>query len=52
MAKVSPYHSTNVDDPDVYHDYDNCPPGSQIPSKFWASGKGGYVRCGQCIRMD
>ena len=27
MAKVSPYHSSDPTDPDVYHDHDDCPSG-------------------------
>ena len=52
MAKVSPYHSTNPSDPDVYHDYDKCPAGSQIPAKNKASGTGGNRRCKLCGGMD
>lgn len=52
MGKVYPYHSTNLDDPHVYHDHDDCPPGSQIPSWNRASGTGGYRRCQKCEEMD
>jgi hypothetical protein len=52
MAKVSPYHSTDPTDPDVYHDYDSCPNGQQIPQKNWASGKNGYPRCKNCAKLD
>jgi hypothetical protein len=51
MAKVNPYHSTNPSDPDVYHDHSDCPPGSQIPARNRASGKGGYNRCRKCVEM-
>jgi len=30
--KVAAYHSSNPSDPDVYHEYDDCPAGQQIPS--------------------
>lgn len=52
MAKVSPYHSTNSNDPDVYHDHDDCPTGQQIPTKNWKSGTGGNRRCEQCEDLD
>ena len=52
MAKVSPYQSTTPSDPDVYHDYDDCPSGSLIPASNWASGTGGYRRCHRCEDMD
>lgn len=32
MAKISPCHSSNPSDPDVYHDHDDCPTGQQIPA--------------------
>ena len=50
--KVSSYHSSNDSDPDVYHDYDNCPTGQQIPSYNKLSGTGGYLRCKQCVAKD
>lgn len=51
MSKVSPYHSTNPRDPDVYHDHDNCPNGQQIPARNRAPGTGGYPRCQNCQRL-
>ena len=51
MSKVSPYHSTNPSDPDVYHDHDDCPPGSQIPPHKRAAGTGGHRRCHTCESM-
>ena len=35
-------------DPDVYHDYDDCPTGQQISSWNKRPGTGGYPRCKQC----
>lgn len=52
MPKVPPYHSSNPSDPDVYHDYDDCPAGKQIPSWNRLEGKGGYRRCERCKDMD
>lgn len=34
MSKVSPYHSSNPTDPDVYHVRDNCPSGSRSPRRI------------------
>lgn len=48
MSKVSPYHSSNPSDPDVYHDHSDCPTGQQIPDRNRVSGTGGYRRCTQC----
>lgn len=50
--KVADYHSTEPSDPDVYHDYSDCPNGQQILPKNRASGRGGNPRCGNCKRMD
>lgn len=52
MGKVSAYHSSNPSDPDVYHDYDDCPTGRQIPAANRVAGDGGFRRCKQCIEMD
>lgn len=52
MAKVSPYHSTNPTDPDVYHDHNDCPAGKQIPAKNRRSGKGGHRKCKRCKDLD
>jgi hypothetical protein len=55
MAKVAPYHTTRLEDPperNVYHDYDNCPAGSQIKPEHKASGTDGRPRCLDCKAMD
>lgn len=49
--RVSPYHSTNPSDPDVYHVHDICPTGQQIPSRNRAPGTNGHRLCEQCARM-
>jgi len=51
MSKVAPYHSSNPADPDVYHDHDDCPPGSLIPPANRVNGTGGYRRCEKCVGM-
>jgi len=51
MARVPAYHSSNLSDPDVYHDHDDCPTGKQIPSRNRVSGTGGYRKCKDCNRL-
>ncbi len=51
MAKVSPYHSSNPSDPDVYHDHDDCWSGKQIPPRNRLSGTGGYRKCEICVDL-
>lgn len=52
MAKTSPFHSSNPNDPDVYHDRDDCPAGKQIPTKNKVAGTGGNRRCKKCADLD
>jgi hypothetical protein len=52
MAKVSPYHSSDPTQPDVYHNHDNCPSGQQIPARNRLSGKGGHAQCKHCKKLD
>jgi hypothetical protein len=52
MTTVSPYHSSNPADPDVYHNHDNCPSGQQIPARNRLSGKGGHAQCKHCKKLD
>jgi hypothetical protein len=52
VSKVEPYHSSNPSDPDVYHDYDDCPTGQQIPGSNRLTGNGGFRRCKQCTEKD
>ena len=51
MAKVSPFHSSNESDPDVYHECSNCGPGKQIPARNKRSGTGGHRRCKVCTDL-
>jgi hypothetical protein len=51
--KTNPYYSIDPTDPDVWHDYSNCPNGQQIPAANRRLGKpAGYRRCHSCERMD
>lgn len=49
---TSPYHSTDPTDPQVYHDYIDCPNGQQIDPGHKKDGTGGLPRCGSCERLD
>lgn len=49
---ASPYHSINPTDPDVYHDYEDCPNGQQIPPQNRRDGTNGWPRCRSCENMD
>lgn len=51
-VSCSPYHSINPSDPDVYHDYSDCPNGQQIPAHNRRAGTNGWPRCGSCRNMD
>lgn len=52
MPKVGNYYSIASTDPDVYHNYSDCPSGQNILPQNKRSGTGGFPRCGQCRRMD
>jgi hypothetical protein len=51
MAKVSPYHSIDPTDPDVYHDHDNCRSGQQILQRNKRAGRNGWPRCKHCVDL-
>lgn len=48
--RVPAYHSTNPSDPDVYHVYDDCVSGKQIPLRNRQSGTNNYRLCDHCAR--
>lgn len=50
--RVSNYYSINPTDPDVYHWFNNCPTGKQIPEHNKRSGTNGYRKCKDCIELD
>lgn len=53
MAVPSPpYHSIDPTDPQVYHDYSDCPNGQQIKPENKRPGTGGLPRCGSCENLD
>jgi hypothetical protein len=47
-----PYHSKDQRDPQVFHDYSDCPNGQQIAPGNWAIGTGELDLCGSCARLD
>jgi hypothetical protein len=55
MSKVSPYHTTSLEEPpehrEVYHDHDNCHDGKAIKPWNRTSGTGGRPRCKVCISL-
>jgi hypothetical protein len=52
MGRGEPYHSINPTDPDVYHDYDDCPAGKRIPPANRRPGMNGWPRCLHCVDKD
>jgi hypothetical protein len=52
MGPDPPYHSINPTDPDVYHDYNDCPAGKQIPPANRRNGTNNWRRCERCIDKD
>lgn len=52
VTKVYPYHTTEPETPERYHDHDNCPTGQQILPQNRAPGDGGRARCYQCRDLD
>jgi len=53
MAIRSPrYYSADPTDPQVYHDYSDCPNGQQIKPQNKRWGDSGLPRCGGCARLD
>ncbi|NYI40880.1 hypothetical protein BKA03_000999 [Demequina lutea] len=46
--RTYPYHSRNPDDPDVYHNHNDCPEGEKIPAGQRANGTNDYSQCEQC----
>lgn len=45
---VPPYHSVNPSDPDVYHVYNDCVSGKQIPQRNRRAGTNNYRKCTHC----
>lgn len=50
--KCPSYHSSDLRDPRVYHDYRDCPNGQQVRPENRVAGTGGLPRCGGCKRLD
>lgn len=46
--KVSPYHSITPEEPEVYHDDNNCPYGKNIKPENKRSGTDGRPKCQWC----
>lgn len=50
--KVKAYHSAHPSDPQVYHDDDECPAGSEIPWWNKQMGSDQRPRCEHCVSID
>ena len=46
--RVSPYHSSNLSDPDVHHNQNDCVSGKQIPAHNRRQGTNGWPLCKHC----
>lgn len=49
--RVPSYYSTNPSDPDVFHTFDDCRSGKQIPLANRKQGTNGWRLCGHCRDM-
>ena len=49
--KISPVHSSNPTDPDVYHDQSTCHYYLRIPTTNEVKGTGGYRKCSRCVEL-
>ena len=50
--KVSPWHSSRVSDPNVYHDNTLCTEGNNIEDKYREAGTDNRPRCKHCSKLD
>jgi hypothetical protein len=48
MAKVPPFHTSEPEDPEVYHDNSDCPHGQRIKPWHRVNGTGGRKKCSWC----
>ena len=48
--KVYPYHTSQPEVPNVYHDHDNCPDGMRIKPEHKRAGTDNRRRCDECIK--
>jgi hypothetical protein len=49
MAKVDPFHTSEPEDPEVYHDNDECPYGKNIKREHRVPGRGvNRDKCSWC----
>lgn len=52
MAKVPPFHSKRLNDPNVYHDNDKCTEGNNIEKQNRAPGTDGRPKCKHCQQLS
>jgi hypothetical protein len=48
LLKVRPFHTTEPEDPEVYHDDSECPYGKNIKPEHIAYGIDGRDKCSWC----
>jgi len=51
MTIVPPFHTSNEEDPPVWHDNNQCIEGKKIEKKNWLPGKNGK-KCDICEGLD
>ena len=51
VARVSPYYSVKLTDPDVYHNHDSCSAGSKVTGHNRRQGTHGYRQCEECAYL-
>ena len=52
MARVSPYYSVKLTDPDVYHNHDNCSAGRKVVGHNRRQGTHRYRQCNECMFLS
>ena len=52
MARVSPYYSVKLTDPDVYHNHSDCSAGSTVTGHNRRLGTHRYRQCDECARLS
>ena len=52
MAKIYAWHSSDLMDPDVYHDDDHCADGNNVESYSRTLGTDERPHCPQCVEPN
>jgi hypothetical protein len=51
MAQIPPWYSIRRQDPNVYHDDDQCPLGNEIDDRYRKMGHRCRKRCPTCAKL-